>query len=221
MRFISGLLLAGLVVAGCAKAPPATTATPGAPMTPAELARQTGGIMPFTEADVRFMQGMIAHHAQAIVMARWAPTHGARADVQRLAARIEVSQRDEIALMQTWLRDRKQVVPDPMADAGAMGHDMSSHAGHAMPAATLHPGMLTAAELAQLDSARGPAFDRLFLTLMIKHHQGAITMVHQLMAAPGAAQDVIVFQFASEVESDQMVEIERMTQMLAASRGDS
>jgi uncharacterized protein (DUF305 family) len=218
MKSMNGWLVAGLVLVGCAKAPPATTPDPAAPMTPAELARQTGGIAPFTPADVRFMNGMIAHHAQAIIMARWAPTHGARADVQRLAARIEVSQRDEIALMQTWLRDRKQPVPDPMA-AAAMGHSMAEHAGHAMGDTTLHPGMLTAAELARLDAARGAEFDRLFLTYMIKHHQGAITMVHELMASPGAAQDVVVFQFASEVESDQMVEIERMTQMLAASRG--
>jgi uncharacterized protein (DUF305 family) len=155
------------------------------------------------------MSGMIPHHAQAILIAGWAPSHGARADIQRLAERIVVAQRDEIALMQTWLRDRGQ--PVPAADAthlrmkmDGMEHDM------------LMPGMLTAEELARLDRARGPEFDRLFLTAMIRHHEGAIGMVDRLFASPGAGQDEVVFRFASDVYADQTTEIDRMQKMLDA-----
>ena len=182
----------------------------GAPRTPAEQARADSGRMPFTAADVSFMQGMIHHHAQAIRMASWAKTHGARPDVQILAERIDVSQRDEINFMQRWLRERHQDVPDP---------SMMQHMGHNMPGMTmpLMPGMLTPLQMQQLDSARGPDFDRLFLKGMIQHHQGAITMVDQLFASPGAGQELYVFRFASDVNADQNTEIERMRLML----GDS
>lgn len=160
-------------------------------------------------ADVHFMSGMIPHHAQAVVMAGWAPSRGARRDVQILCERIVVAQRDEIAMMQTWLRDRGLPVPD----ATATHHVM--HMGD-MEHKMLMPGMLSDEEMAQLDKARGPEFDKLFLTFMIKHHQGAITMVNELFKAYGAAQDEVVFRFASDVYADQLAEIERMEIMLAA-----
>ncbi len=150
---------------------------------------------------------MITHHAQAVLMARWAAgtTHNARPELRILAERIDVGQRDEIAFMQRWLRERRERVPD--IEHALAGHHMPTH-GDAMP------GMLTAAQLAQLDSARGPAFDRLFLTFMIQHHQGALAMVKQLFGTPGAAQDASIFRFASDVEADQTTEIDRMQRML-------
>jgi uncharacterized protein (DUF305 family) len=209
---------AGLVVvaagAGCSSAVQSaqTSVQTGAPtraMTPAEQARADSGRMPFTAADVRFMSGMIHHHAQAIVMAGWAQTHGARPDVQTLAQRIDVAQRDEVGFMQRWLRERHRDVPDPLAHY-EMGHDMADMKMEMMP------GMLTPEQMKQLDAARGPEFDRLFLTFMIQHHQGAITMVDQLFAVPGAGQELYVFRFASDVNADQTTEIERMRLMLGA-----
>lgn len=160
-------------------------------------------------ADVQFMSGMIPHHAQAVLIAGWAMTHTTRRDVQVLAERIVVAQRDEIELMQNWLRDRGQPVPAANATRhrmvmNGMEHDM------------LMPGMLTDAELAQLNAARGAEYDRLFLTFMIRHHEGALTMVDQLFAAFGAAQDEVVFRFASDVFADQTTEIDRMGKMLDA-----
>jgi uncharacterized protein (DUF305 family) len=176
-------------------------------LTPAAQAKADGGRPPYTRADVHFMSGMISHHAQAVLMAGWAPTHGAGESVRALAERIVVGQRDEIALMQTWLRDRNETVPD-----GDASHDVMAGMDHWR----LMPGMLTADQLAQLNKARGLEFDHLFLTFMIQHHQGAVTMVEQLFGAYGAAQDDNVFKFASDVHVDQITEIERMTLMLAA-----
>jgi uncharacterized protein (DUF305 family) len=155
-------------------------------------------------------------------MAGWAPTHGASPVVRELCERIGISQRDEIAAMTRWLRERGLEVPDADTsssrgvsgmDAGmaGMGHPMPGMAGQMMM-----PGMLTGAQLQQLDSARGPAFDRLFLSDMIQHHQGALTMVAHLMNEPGAGEDGLVFQFATDVNADQTAEIDRMTRMLAA-----
>jgi uncharacterized protein (DUF305 family) len=164
---------------------------------------------PFSIADVNFMSGMIPHHAQAVLIAGWAASHGARQDVGILCERIVVAQRDEIALMQTWLHDRGQEVPS----ATATHHKMKMPNG--MVHDMLMPGMLSPAELAELDKARGPAWDQLFLKAMIKHHQGAITMVDELFASYGAAQDDDIYRFASDVYADQTTEIERMTKMLA------
>jgi uncharacterized protein (DUF305 family) len=147
---------------------------------------------------------MIGHHAQAIQMALLAPTHGASPSVQRLASRIIGAQEDEIATMQRWLGDRGQPVPQAHA-----GH----HAGHD---GALMPGMLTEAQLVQLDAARGEEFDRLFLTFMIQHHRGAVSMVQQLFGSQGAGQDETVFKFASDVNVDQATEIDRMQRMLEA-----
>ena len=159
----------------------------------------------YTDADVHFIAGMIGHHAQAIQMAGWAPSHSASPAVRVLCERIVVAQTDEIAFAQRWLRERGEYVPP----ADPRGHIMQ---GMAQP--MLMPGMLTPAQMAQLDSARGADFDRLFLTDMIQHHQGAITMVQQLLAVPGAAQNGPVFRFASDVNADQTTEINRMTLML-------
>jgi uncharacterized protein (DUF305 family) len=193
---VASLLLAA-ATAACAGAP-----AQGLHATPPGLGR-----LPYTDADVDFMAGMIPHHAQAVVMAGWAPSHGARADVAVLCERIVVAQRDEIAMMQTWLGDRGQSVPDATSTRHRMKmngveHDM------------LMPGMLTDEEMAALDRARGPEFDRLFLVGMIKHHQGAIDMVDVLFKAYGAAQDETVFRFASDVYADQSTEIDRMNKML-------
>lgn len=161
----------------------------------------------FTEADVRFITGMIAHHAQAIVMARLVPTRASNAAVLTLAGRIINAQQDEIALMQQWLRDRKLPVPE-VTPAGAD----PAHAGHGAHM----PGMLTPEQLRQLEQVRGAEFDRRFLTLMIQHHRGAVTMVDELFKAGGAGQDDLVFKIASDVQVDQITEINRMETMLAA-----
>ena len=189
-------------------------------------ARQDSARMRFTDADVAFVSGMIAHHAQALVMSELAPTHGASPQVQTLAARIINAQTDEIALMQRWLEDRGQPVPrvkidgleltiDTDAQAGAgheghMAHMDHGDAGHPMP------GMLTREKLEELASASGPDFDRLFLTYMIGHHAGAVTMVDELFAVDGSAQDGAVFKLASDVQVDQITEINRMQRMLDA-----
>jgi uncharacterized protein (DUF305 family) len=168
-------------------------------------ARADSASHPYTEADIRFMTDMIGHHAQALVMAGWAPTHGASPSVRILCERIINAQQDEIATMQRWLGNRNQPVPQPEA--------MLSHmAMHGM----LMPGMLTDAQMKELDAARGPEFDRLFLTYMIQHHRGAVAMVQNLFGSYGAAQDETVFKFASDVNVDQTTEIARMEKMLAA-----
>jgi uncharacterized protein (DUF305 family) len=189
----------------------ATAACAGAPAQGLHATPPGLGRLPYTDADVDFMAGMIPHHAQAVIMAGWAPSHGARTDVAILCERIVVAQRDEIEMMQTWLRDRGQSVPD----ATSTRHKMKMNGvEHDM----LMPGMLTDEEMAALDRARGPEFDRLFLIGMIKHHQGAIDMVDVLFKAYGAAQDETVFRFASDVYADQSIEIDRMNKMLEESQ---
>ena len=172
-------------------------------------ARADSARYPYTEADIHFMSGMIGHHAQAIVMAGWAPSHGASASVRTLCERIINEQGDEIASMQTWLRDRGQPVPD--GHAAGMKMMMNGHEQE-----MLMPGMLTEAQMKELDAARGTEFNRLFLTDMIQHHQGAVSMVHDLFESYGAGQDQTVFKFASDVNVDQSTEITRMQKMLVA-----
>jgi uncharacterized protein (DUF305 family) len=172
----------------------------------AEHEHMTGMEMPvtipkgaiYTEADVRFMQGMIAHHAQAIYMSRLALSHGANARLLKLATKIDQSQIAEIRLMQQWLRSNDQTAPDT-----------SSWRTMSMP------GMLTAEQIKQLDAARGVEFDRQFLRYMIQHHKGALKMVADLFATPRAAQDVDVSVFANDVVVVQTAEIDTMEQMLA------
>src|SRR5580765_6219397 len=196
---LAACLFVVVSAAGCATAPQS-----GLHATPPGL-----GQFPYSDADVDFMAGMIPHHAQAVVMAGWAPSHGARQDVAILCERIVVGQRDEIATMQTWLSDRGEEVPDAASTRHKMKMNGETHE-------MLMPGMLSDEEMAALDRARGPEFDRLFLIGMIQHHQGAIDMVEKLFKSYGAAQDETVFKFASDVYADQSTEIARMTQMLEA-----
>jgi uncharacterized protein (DUF305 family) len=190
----------------------------------AQAPRETAGVLaaradsaryPWSAADARFMTDMIGHHAQAVVMSRMAPSHGASAAVQRLAARIINAQLDEIRTMQVWLRDRNQPAPDPLGTATPTT-DHTNHANHSMDHGdhAMMPGMLTAAQLAQLDAARGAEFDQLFLEFMIQHHRGATFMVDQLFKTDGAGQDLTIFKFASDVNVDQVTEIARMQRML-------
>jgi uncharacterized protein (DUF305 family) len=211
--------LAAVFAAGCAGSthqPAAGQVRPTpvtAPNQPAST--QTGlatGRLPYTPADVSFMSGMIRHHAQAVLIAGWAPTHGASASLRTLCERIVVGQRDEIARMQRWLKDRGQGVPEADTSQAHMMPGMD-HAG--MDQSMSMPGMLTAEQLVQLDRASGAEFDRLFLTFMIQHHQGALTMVDRLFGAEGAGQDETVFRMASDIYADQSTEIARMQKMLA------
>lgn len=167
---------------------------------------------PASPADVRFINGMIPHHAQAVLFAGWAESHGAGRAVAALCERIVVAQHDEIETMRNWLRDQGEPVPD--LDPETM-RPAAHGTGHAMHGATM-PGMLTDAQLAELDAARGADFDRLFLTFMIVHHQGALTMVDELFASWGGAQDDFIYKLASDIYADQSSEIERMQKMLDA-----
>lgn len=201
-----------LLAAACAGGQPVTAPGPVNAQPPANYreleriarAREDSMRMRFTPADVQFMTNMIGHHAQAIVMSRLAPERAASQAVRILAARIINAQQDEIATMQTWLRERGQ--PVPMVHDG-MVHGGMGHAAHM-------PGMLTDAQLAELAAASGPAFDRRFLQSMIQHHRGATVMVKELFATDGAGQDEAVFKFASDVNVDQTTEIARMESML-------
>jgi len=189
--------LTAVALAACATATPAArSAIVVPPVTPPA----------YTAADVHFMSGMIYHHAQAVLIAGWAPSHDASQSLRALCERIVVGQRDEIALASRWLRARHEAVPevDP-------AHAMMPGMDHG----TMMPGMLTAEQLAQLDAARGAEFDRLFLTFMIQHHQGAITMVNELFSR-GGGEDEVAYRFASDVFADQTTEIDRMQKMLAA-----
>jgi len=174
---------------------------PGEPTRTIDVARATNLTgAGFTAADVAFMQGMISHHAQAVEMVDLLKTRTASDDMKKLGLRIELSQIDEIGMMQHWLQARGQAVPD-------------EHAHHVHDA-KLMPGMLTPAQMERLAGAKGVAFDRLFLEGMIAHHGGALDMVHDLFEAPGAAQDSEIYAFASDVEADQKAEIDRMGAML-------
>jgi uncharacterized protein (DUF305 family) len=215
-RGTAAALVAAVAVAACSSATrgPARTSAAATTSSQPDLAyvakaRADSARLPYTAADVHFMSGMISHHAQAIVMAGWAPTHGASGSVRTLADRIINAQQDEIVTMQTWLRDRRQPVPEARATGMKMMMDGVEHV-------MLMPGMLTEAQMKQLEQARGPEFDRLFLTFMIQHHKGAVSMVKDLFGTYGAGQDETVFKFASDVNVDQSTEIARMEKMLAA-----
>ena len=192
----------------------ATVAAPDAAAQSRPATAQSG--KGHTAADAQFMRGMIAHHAQALVMAAMAPTHGASAHVGLFARKVMVSQRDEIELMESWLREHGEAVPDSN-DAGA--HHAMHKDMNASDHATRMPGMLTAAQLAQLDQARDSTFDRLFLTSMIRHHEGALVMVARLFDTPGSGQSPEIFGFATGVDADQRAEIARMQGMLTTIMG--
>jgi uncharacterized protein (DUF305 family) len=213
-----GLLVGAVAVASCRTAPvkgvtttagvdstPPPIVQPGAPGQASKVitADQASDLsqVQYVGADIKFMQGMIGHHAQALEMVELLKTRSASDDMKKLALRIELSQDDEIKMMQGWLQVRGQQVPNRNA--------MHAHG------ATLMPGMLTPDEMKQLADAKGAEFDRLFLQGMIKHHGGALSMVADLLASPGAAQESEVFAFVSDVEADQRMEIDRMGAMLA------
>jgi uncharacterized protein (DUF305 family) len=216
IRRLAGILLLAIPIFACSSAAQESaqaTVSPAAraagDSAAAQRARADSIRLPYTQADVDFMSHMIGHHAQAIAMSRWAPTHGASPSVRVLADRIINAQQDEILTMQTWLRDRHEPVPE--ANPAGMKMMMGG-----MEHVMLMPGMLTEDQMKQLDQARGPEFDRLFLTFMMQHHRGAVSMVKQLFDTYGAGQDETVFKFASDVNVDQTTEIARMDKMLIA-----
>ncbi len=231
----STALLLAFVAAACGRSGglPAGAGTP-APAAPAEAvsagssgatspdsalealyrARTDSATAKFSEADVTFMTGMIHHHAQALVMAEMAPSHGASPSVATLCARILNSQRDEIATMQRWLRDRGRPAPEVHITGTRLMIHMPGM-DHDMPPMQM-AGMLSDEQMAELDAARGTEFDRLFLKYMIQHHSGALTMVQDLFASPGAAQEGWTFKLASDIQVDQKTEIARMRKMLDA-----
>lgn len=218
LRAIPAFLIAASATAACGGA-----AAPGAAPAPLPVATSTAGLEEiyqarmdsartgYTEADVRFMTGMIGHHGQALVMAGFATSHDASATVQTLCARIINAQRDEIATMQRWLRQRDQPAPEVETHGATLIVHGPEYAMHM-------PGMLSQEQLNELDRARGAGFDRLFLTYMIQHHRGAVTMVHELFATDGAALDGLVFKLASDIQVDQITEIARMGLMLESLR---
>jgi uncharacterized protein (DUF305 family) len=174
-------------------------------------ARIDSSRMSFTEADVKFMVGMIAHHAQALVMSRMAPENGASQQIQTLASRIINAQKDEIASMQQWLRDRDQPVPE----FEIKGIDlMVTINGEPYTMYKKMRGVLSDRQIEELSQAKGNDFNRLFLKYMIEHHSGAVHMVHNLFNTDGAAQDERAFRLASDIQVDQKTEIERMQLML-------
>lgn len=227
LRGLVPVVLMMLVGTGCRSttpAPPlpdATVAAPAPVTTPATArldslywARRDGARSRYTAADVHFMTGMIVHHAQALVMSALAPTHDAGPAVRTLTSRIINAQKDEIATMQHWLRERGQTVPEVEIDGLTLTvHGVDPHMMHM-------PGMLSDEQLQALDAARGAEFDRLFLEYMIQHHSGAITMVDELFRTDGAGQDELAFKLASDINVDQKTEIARMKRMLDRMTGD-
>jgi len=248
----AGALLAAVTLAACHRGGAAAAAAP-APGAAADTVRSVPApavaesrepraeSRSFTPADVRFMRGMIHHHAQALAMTALVPERASRDDMRLLAQRIEVSQRDEIALMRRWLTDRGLKAPsdemlasmhhaqaphDSAGHAATGHHDMAAMQGMAGMAGMAHdstmpdmgamPGMLTPEQLARLAAAKGADFDRLFLEDMIHHHEGALKMVADVFATPGAGQEPEVFRLASDVEADQRAEIARMQALLRA-----
>lgn len=162
------------------------------------------------DADVAFMQGMIHHHSQAVEMVELLRTRGESPALKAFGERIAISQTDEINSMKQWLTDRGKPLMPGMEH---MDHNMAGM-NHAMPAMPLMPGMLTPEQMKELAAARGAAFDKLFLTGMIQHHGGALTMVDDLFRVPGAGQDSVLYDFASDVENTQTAEIGIMRGML-------
>jgi uncharacterized protein (DUF305 family) len=210
----AALAAVALVLAACAGSRKSTEIAPQpvaikGNVAAAANAKADSNRFAFTEADVHFMSGMIHHHAQAIAMSKLAPTHGASQSLQTLAARIINAQGDEIRLMQQWLRDHHQEVPEPTPTGMKMKMGGEEHE-------MLMPGMLTEEQMKQLAAANGKQFDELFLQFMIQHHTGALSMVKDLFATPGAGQDEMTFKLANDIQADQETEIARMQKMLFA-----
>lgn len=204
---LPALIFVASVIAACQTAGGSSTGTkilqPGAPgqeTRTISTAQATDlSKVQATTADVTFMQGMIGHHAQAVEMVALVNDRTANPSMKMLGLRIQVSQEDEMDMMRKWLAERGAAVPGP-------------HAHH--ESGGFMPGMLTSEEMAALAAAKGVEFDRLFLQGMIKHHGGAITMVEELFKSPGAGQEGAIFAFASDVDADQRMEIDRMGMML-------
>jgi uncharacterized protein (DUF305 family) len=203
----SRLILSATLVltAGAACASAGTTQAGG----PASTAPATPAARRASPADVKFLSGMIHHHAQAIVMSEWSATHGASQQIRTLSQRIIVSQTDEIRMMQQWLREHGEPAPEPSAKGQPMSMGGAEH--H-----MLMPGMLSEEQMAQLDRARGTEFDRHFLVFMIQHHRGAQTMVEELFGTHGGGVDDLIYKIASDTFADQGSEIDRMQRMLDA-----
>ncbi len=201
-RFLFAALTLAVSVPAIAQVPIIQPGLPGQPsrQISAEEASDLAGLQ-FSEADVRFMQGMISHHRQAMEMSALVDDRSNREAVEALAERISLSQEDEISMMAGWLEDRG--LEAPAADA----HHDSDY--------DLMPGMLSMEEMAQLEAAEGFEFDSLFLNFMIDHHEGALMMVDNLLDQPGSAQDSELYRFTTDVTSDQTSEIERMITMLS------
>jgi uncharacterized protein (DUF305 family) len=158
----------------------------------------------YTDADAKFMQGMIHHHNQALLMVAMIPTHTETVQLAQLGRKIQISQSGEIQAMKDWLTDRHQEVPMIMPDGSAMMGQMDMAA---------MPGMLTPEQMKNLDAARGSRFDELFLTGMIQHHKGALTMVADLRAV-GSGLEPNIADFINRVDNDQRSEIVRMYGLL-------
>lgn len=208
------LILSGMVACKSTENAQTTTSTNGNESSELEelyWSRIDSARMSFTEADVAFMTGMIAHHAQALIMSRLAPENGASSQVQTLAARIINAQKDEIATMQQWLRDRKQPVPKIEIKGLNLSVEIN---GKPFTSYRKMQGVLSQKQLQELAAAQGAGFDRLFLEYMIEHHAGAVHMVDKLFRTDGAAQDEAAFRLASDIQVDQKTEIERMQLML-------
>jgi len=206
IRLAAALLVATSGAACSASGGPGTASSAPVP----QASRPAPG--PPNPGDVHFLSGMIHHHAQALAMSALVPERASNPRIGVLAERIRVSQTDEIGLMQQWLAERGAPVPEatpgPMRMMhGGMAHDM------------LMPGMLSEAQMAQLEAARGAEFDRLFLEFMIMHHEGALGMVNELFSTPGAGNDDFIYKMASDTYADQGSEIDRMQQMLEAMAG--
>jgi len=219
VRTLQLCLICLLATQGCASSAPEESdpaPRPSERLSAAELealyyARTDSARLNVSQADVDFMTGMIGHHAQALVMSGYAPQNGASGQIRILAARIINAQKDEIAVMQTWLRDRERPVPEVSESGQPMPGGMDHEGHHALMA-----GMLTPEQIEELGRAQDAEFDRVFLTFMIQHHQGAVSMVHELFAKDGAAQDDLVFKLASDIQVDQITEVARMQGMLDA-----
>jgi uncharacterized protein (DUF305 family) len=223
LLFTAGLLSLSSTAALCEQAKTApdgvSIVQPGAPgQSNKTLTPETASAAPRkpSEADIKFMQGMIMHHSQAVEMTDLLRTRSQDKEVQALGKRISISQTDEMRFMKQWLTDRGL----PISEHGSMdmaGMDMAGmdHMDHMnMGSMPMMPGMLTPEQMKALAAATGPAFDHLFLTGMIQHHTGALTMVKGLFASPGAGQDPQLFDFASDVDNTQQAEIDIMRHML-------
>jgi uncharacterized protein (DUF305 family) len=227
LLFSAAVLSLAPVMAPCQQANPATSGVsivqPGAPgHSNKTLTPETASAAPRkpSEADIKFMQGMIMHHSQAVEMTDLLRTRSQGKEVQALGKRISISQTDEMRFMKQWLTDRGLPLSEHGSmdmsgmDMSAMDHDMAGMDHMSMSAMPTMPGMLTPAQMKALAAATGPAFDHLFLTGMIQHHTGALTMVKDLFATQGAGQDPQLFDFASDVDNTQQAEIDIMRHML-------